>query len=306
MIAYMLTLWNKLDILFPAQEIYRRKLKLWQGAALFTVFTLVFALSGIILKADGFIGFDWVHFWGQGNIPEYYPPWTSLLVKNLTWELLIGVTLSAYSIAVLLRAKSPMSAAFAFICLPLLWTLFLGQLDGIALLGVVGLPWLIPLALVKPQVSLFSFGARKSYLIGLVIFLVISMIVWGPWMLQTLSVDSYHGEGRFVQNIGLGLYGLPISLATMWFSRGDRDMLMLSGVFMMPYLIPYNLLPLTPSIARLRPRSAFIGVLLSWLPFSANWFGPIGWYLGWLFVIWLWLNLAAIRYPDSALLRWLR
>jgi hypothetical protein len=45
-----------------------------------------------------------------------------------------------------------------------LWTLFLGQLDGIALLGLIGMPWLVPLALVKPHVTIFAFAARKTYL----------------------------------------------------------------------------------------------------------------------------------------------
>jgi hypothetical protein len=302
----MLTIWKKFDNLFPAQQIYHRKLSIWQIGILLILFTLLFTATGFILPADGFIGFDWVNFWEQGIIPEFYPPWTGILVENLTWELLIGLSLSAYAIAVLRRASRPTSAVYAFMCLPLLWTLFLGQLDGIALLGVIGLPWLAPLALVKPQVAVFAFGARKNYLIGLIFFVILSIILWGPWMLRTMSVETYYAEGRYLQNIGLGMFGVPITLLTIWFSRGDPDMLMLSGVFIMPHIIPYNFLPLSPSLARLRPRNAFIGFVLSWLPFSANWFGPIGWYLGWLFVIWLWLNLAAIRYPDSALLRWLR
>jgi hypothetical protein len=65
-------------------------------------------------------------------------------------------------------------------------------------------------------------------------------------------------------------------LLTIWFSRGDMDMLMASGSFILPHLIPYNLLPLTPAIARMKPWQAGIAMVLSWLPFSANWIGPVG------------------------------
>lgn len=81
---------------------------------------------------------------------------------------------------------------------------------------------------------------------------------------------------------------------------------MASGVFVSPDVIFYNLLPITPAIARLRPRAAAIALLLSFLTLSSNWFGPLGWWLGWGVVPWVWLNLAAQRYPDSRYLRWLR
>jgi hypothetical protein len=124
--------------------------------------------------------------------------------------------------------------------------------------------------------------------------------------MRTLAIESYNTAGRYDQNIGLGIYGIPVLLATVWFSRGDPDMLMLSGVFVVTRLIPYHFLPLTPAIARLRPRNALVAFILSWLPLSANWIGPAGWWLGWLFVLWLWLNLAAIRYPANAYLKLFR
>ncbi|GIW61071.1 MAG: hypothetical protein KatS3mg087_2137 [Patescibacteria group bacterium] len=95
-------------------------------------------------------------------------------------------------------------------------------------------------------------------------------------------------------------------LLTIWFSRGDKDMLMASGAFISPHVIFYNLLPITPAIARLRSRAAAIALLLSFLTLSSNWFGPLGWWLGWGFVPWVWINLAAQRYPNSRYLRWLR
>ncbi|OGO17485.1 MAG: hypothetical protein A2Z14_17205 [Chloroflexi bacterium RBG_16_48_8] len=75
-------------------------------------------------------------------------------------------------------------------------------------------------------------------------------------------------------------------------------MLMLSGAFITPHLIPYNLLTIVPAIARLKPAAAIVACLLSWLPFSVNWLGKQGWWLGWLFIIRLWGSLALRRYPS--------
>ena len=124
-------------------------------------------------------------------------------------------------------------------------------------------------------------------------------MIYGPWWLRMLNAESYYAEGRYVQNIGLGWWGLPIFLATVWFSRGDIDMLMLSGCFITPHLIPYNLMPVVPALSRLRPLTALVGLGLSWLPIiTANSQGDWGWWTGWLFPVWVWANLAAQRYPQ--------
>ena len=111
------------------------------------------------------------------------------------------------------------------------------------------------------------------------------------------SVWTIHEEGKYVNDISLGLLGIPIALILLWFSRGDLDMLMAAGVFATPYLLPYNLILLVPAISRLNPLAAIIASLISWLPFSANWINR-GWFLGWIFICWTWYHLAKSRYPD--------
>jgi hypothetical protein len=291
--------WRALDPLFPEQEIFSRRLSMKAGILLFILLTLIFSLAGSMIPGDGLFGFDWNHFWGIQRIPPFYPPWTSLAIRYLTYPLLIGITLSAFSIATLQRAIHPVSAAAAFFSLPLLWTIFLGQLEGFALLGSIALPWLVPFALIKPQIQFFGLGARRSYILAFLVFMILSIIIWGNWPERMLAVESFYGEGRYPQNIGLGWWGLPFFLLTIWFSRGDMDMLMACGAFISPHIIFYNLLPLTPAIARLKPRAAIVALVLSFLTLSSNWLGPYGWWLGWGFVPWVWINLAAQRYPDS-------
>lgn len=300
--------WHALDPLFPEQEIFQRRLSLQIAAPVFIVLTIMFSFVASHIPADGFFRFDWDHFFGAQIIPPYYPPWTIQVVSLLNYPVLIGITLAAFGLAVYQRAVHPLSLAAAFLSLPLLWTVFLGQIEGLTILGMLGLPWLVPLVLVKPQISLFSLGARRSYILAFCICLIISLVIWGNWPEVMYQVNSFKAEGRYPQNIGLGWYGLPLFLLTIWFSRGDMDMMMASGAFLTPYLIFYNLLPLTPAVARLKPRSAWIALFLSFLTFSSNWLGPGGWWLGWGFVPWLWLNLALLRYPEAAIskkLRWI-
>lgn len=290
-----------LNILFPNQNIYRNEYSLVSQFGLLLIFSAIFSIGGYILPADGFIGFDWIHFFEPVELPAFYPPWAELLVSLLTWPLLIGLTLGGISLSIIKRSIHPVSGIVAFFTLPLFWTLFLGQIDGIVTLALLGLPWLAPIALVKPQVTIFAFLARRSYLIGLTTCLLVSFAIWGFWFQDMFSVWTIHEEGKYVNDIALGLWGVPISLVLLWFSRGDMDMLMAAGVFSTPYLLPYNLIPLIPAISRLNPPSAIFASLVSWLPFLANWVDG-GWYFGWAFIIWIWFQLAKSRYPESKIL----
>jgi hypothetical protein len=298
--------WHAFDPLFPEREIFARRLPWRVTIPLFAVLTVIFSLAGSLIPVDGFIGFDWVNFFGIHQIVPFHPPWTLFTIQYLTYPVLIGITLAAFCLAAIQRSIHPLSAAAAFLCLPLVWTVFLGQIEGLVVLGMLGLPWLIPLALVKPQVSIFGLGARRSYLLAFVILMAVSILVWGNWPDILLSVESFYAEGRYTQNIGLGWWGLPLFLLTLWFSRGDMDMLMASGAFISPHIIFYNLLPLTPAVARLKPRAALVALVLSYLTLSSNWLGAGGWWLGWGFVPWIWINLAAQRYPTARFSRWLR
>ena len=291
--------------LFPEHVIFAQRIPAIGQVILFALMAGLFAAGGLLVPANGFTGFDWVNVFSHGSVPAFYPPWGAEAVKLLTWPLLFGLTLAAVALAALKRAVHPLSLMLALLTLPLWWTLFLGQLEGLVTLGLLGLPWLVPLALVKPQVSIFALGARKSYVLAAAIFLGLSLVIWGAWPLRMLATNQYYAEGRYVNDISLGWWGAVVALPLLWYSRGDMDMLMLAGVFITPHLLPYNLLPAVPAIARLRPRSAMLLAIFSWLPLAANWLGPGGWWLGWVFIGMAWLLLAIKRYPQTRTSRWL-
>jgi hypothetical protein len=286
------------EVLFPERNIFARRWTPAQSVLLFAGCAVVFTAVGFFIPADGFIAFDWVHVFAPGKLPPFYPPWARY-VSCLTWPLLIGLSLAGIAIATLKRSVHPLSLIAVFFSLPVLWTVFLGQLEGLVVLGLLALPWLTPLALLKPQISVFAFGAKRSWLAAFFLWLVISVLLWGFWPERMFDVNSYYAEGRYVQDIAIGWIGIVIALPLFWFSRGDMDMLMIAGAFMTPHLIPYSMLPFAPAVARLKPLPAFAACIISWLPFSANWLGPAGWWLGWLYVLWLWSCLAWERYRKK-------
>ncbi|HLF26457.1 MAG TPA: hypothetical protein VJG32_08975 [Anaerolineae bacterium] len=268
----------------------------FQWIVIWCVLTALFAIVATIIPASGVLAFDWIAFFDQGwNVPAFYPPWTRLIVLPLSWPLLTGLTLSTFSVAVLQRASSLPSTVAAFLNLPLFWTIFLGQLDGLALLGVIGLPWLAPLALTKPQVASFAIASQRTAIILTAIFLVISFLLWGFWPADMLTYHSNREE--WPQDIALGwLIGIPLFALLVWkMPKKDADWWMLAGTTLTPFLIPYNLLPLMPAIARLPRGWAIAAAIASWLPLSANWIGPFGWRLGWLSIAIIGIGLVVSR-----------
>jgi len=224
-------------------------------------------------------GNDWIFCFATAEIiPAYYPPWTVPILQCLTWDTLIGLTLSTYIVAVMKRARSVASAALALLAMPLTWVVWLGQLDGLPLLGVLGLPWLVPLVLLKPQVAAFAILTKRKYLIVAVGFLLVSLAIWGLW---PAKLFIYRQEGREHWDIALRWWGLPMAALVLWLVPGwNADKLMLAGACITWHLIPYHLLPLMPAIARLSWPWALAVVIASWVPALTE-----QWWLMWICVV---------------------
>ena len=236
-----------------------------QVVIMWVVLTVVLSVAVRLFLPIAPLGYDWATYFSSAhNVPAYYPPWTTAILCWLPWPVLIGLTLSTYIVAVMKRARSPMSAACALLAIPLFWCICLGQLDGLVLLGVLGLPWLVPLVLFKPQVAAFAILAKRKYLIVAAIFLLVSLAIWGFW---PVDLFTYCQGERSHLDIALGWYGLPLALLVLWLVPGwNEDKLMLAGACIAPHLIPYHLLPLMPAIARLSWPWALAVVVASWVP----------------------------------------
>lgn len=288
-------LWRRIDsALFPDIPDQNRSLPLWQYLLFVLAGVAVFSFIGSFLPATGFWGYDWIYYFSTGEREPglaYYPPWVTYL-RYLPWPVLIGLTFTGLALALYQRRASPLVMVVAFVTLPVLWVVFLGQIEGLVLLGLTGLPWLVPLAVIKPQVAYFAFLARKQYFLALLVWFAISIAIWGLWPFDMLKISAFTGMPH---DINLWPWSLPLVIILLWLSRGDIDLLMLAGTFLLPYLHPYHYFVVVPALARVEKWVAVLAAAISWLPLLANWLGPRAWFLGHLFPLLLWLNLYAKR-----------
>ena len=265
------------------REQWHRRWKLW-GIWLGCVGILWLLLSRVPLNRP-FLFYDWrVHLDGTQPMPSYYTPWTRY-VRYLGLPGLLSVTLASFSVAVLVRAHSLVSMLCAFLSLPLFWTLFLGHVDGLVLLGLQAMPWLVPLALIKPHLSAWAMFARRKWFFAAALFGLLSLALWGPWPVDVITASDCDAPGACQAERHLGLWGLPLFVLLVWrMPRDDPDWWMLAGAFVTPRLFPYNLIVLMPAVARLPWPWALAVAVTSWLPLSANWLGDGAWWLMWVSV----------------------
>jgi hypothetical protein len=268
-------------------------LKRFQWLILWVAFFVVFYVALRLAPLERPMLFhDWRISFKRAESLTYYPPWTWWIVHSLDLPALLAITLASYAVAVLRRARSVASAALTFFCLPLWWTIFLGQLDGLALLGVLGLPWLVPLVLLKPLVAAFALLSRWRWTVIALAFAIVSILVFGLWPIDLVAYHLGDPPEVWPQEIGLGLLGLPLFVFLVWkMPRDDQDWWMLAGSTLSPYLIAYHWMPLMPAAARLPWYWTLAITLTSWLTFASNWLGEWAWYLGWVSVLLLGVGL---------------
>ncbi len=288
-----LALWCKFDsTFFPVIPDPQRHLSWWQYLLFAGVGLVIFSFIASFLPANGFVAYDWVNYFSKGERGyglEYYPPWM-VWVQYLTWPGLLGITFTGLALALYQRYASPLIMVLAFLTFPFIWVIFLGQIEGVIVFGLTGMPWLVPLVTIKPQVGYLAFLARKEHLAVLIGWMALSLVIWGFWPLDMLKIGHYVAWQE-PHDISWFPWSVPLALVLMWFSRGDADMLMVAGTFALPYVHSYHYFVILPAMARLKWWVALLALIISWLPLLANWFGPWCWQLGHLFPILLWVSL---------------
>ena len=261
------------------------------------VFAFLYAIASFVPA-----GFDWTVFFGRRIAPAFEVPWVHWLLPLLTWPLVVALTWVALGWATWQRKGSPLTLLLVFCSLPVMWTLFLGQLEGLALLGLCLMPGGIALALLKPQLTVFAMFTNRRWFVAAAIWGVFSLLIWGLWPLNLIGRVGTEWKSIQPQDISLFPWSIPFVLPLLWLSRGDEDMLMVAGSLVTPLLVPYHFLVVMPSLARLPKPLQLLCWALSWMPLSANWFGPIGWRFGNIFSIVLWLCLWQSRASRPSLL----
>lgn len=225
-------------------------------------------------------GFDWSHYFSKGAVHPIWTPWTTTILKFLNWPLVVAITLFAIIFRAYRYNRSPLAIALAVLSLPTLWVLFMGNLDGIVLAGLLLLPWGVPLASMKPQLSAFALLANKKSILAGVVWGLLTIVFWGLWPLNFTMALTPEWKVEWIQDISLFPWGALLAMPLLWFSRGDEDLLMAAGSFVTPHLFPYHFILLMPTLGRMKPGWMVATWLISWTPLIANWVGPIGWHMG--------------------------
>ncbi|MBI5566846.1 MAG: hypothetical protein HY870_18240 [Chloroflexi bacterium] len=167
----------------------------------------------------------------------------------------------------------------------------LGQQPLIGLAMILLLPWAMPLILLRPQLAAFALLARRSWFVAGALWMVLSVIIWGWWLPNLLLKVTPELKAAQPQNVSLFPWSIVFVLPMLWLSRRDPDMLMAAGSLIAPSVIPYYYLVLIPSLARLPLKYAMVCWLSSFLPLTANYFGPAWWLTGNVFPLMIWSGL---------------
>lgn len=167
----------------------------------------------------------------------------------------------------------------------------LGKQPVVGLAMVLLLPWVMPLTLLRPQLTAFALLARRSWLITGALWIMLSVVIWGWWVPNMLLKVTPEVKAIQPQNVSLFPWSIVFVLPMLWWSRRDPDMLMAAGSFIAPSVLPYYYVILMPSLARLPVKYAMLCWLSSFLPLTANYFGPAWWLTANVFPLLIWLGL---------------
>ena len=247
-------------------------------------------------------GSDWVHHWQPRFEINAYPPWIELLLFLLPGlPFLSGLTLTALLLALRLRRANHWHILAAFSAMPLFWTLWLGQIDAVPLLGLISLPWGLPLVLLKPQVAIWyvwSWWRKRPdrWLIALVgvAFLGSTLLIWGWWPGRFSAPAAY----RTVYDLSAWrlhwILGATALLGALLESDPDRAMAL--GALAAPYIQGASYFVLLPTLARLSGWPLLVVWLTSWAGTAALFFGDAARPLAALFPLALW---TALRWTSN-------
>lgn len=248
---------------------------LWENTRRFSMIVLGGLILSPLVSRLPILGWDWFFFFNRYN-PHFnllsptsaYPPYTTILLSPLTWmdwrvslSILHSLTLLTVAVATWQSGGRYGSILLALLTPPLWFLLWVGHPDGLSLLGFI--TGIIPLALIKPQLTIFSLMSKKTSFTWTIIFLVASLLIWPLWPMK-LRLATFGHEAAF----GWTETGLPILVLGLILLAGAGAhpyRLMAAGFLVSPYLMPYNLAVLAPVIGSARGWRKVLIWASSWL-----------------------------------------
>lgn len=256
---------------FPATPDWRALLAIIVGTVLYVV----------PLSRMGFLGMDWlVYFTVEqfGSIVQrpnpVYPPWViPVMLRPLTTlppyvglAILNAITLSTLTVLTFRYARHAhpenrlpaLTGVLLAILNPLPWMVFwLGQVDMLTLLGLVAMPFGMPLLLAKLNIGAWAVLGSRRDMLWAVGWGILSLLIWGLWPLTSLQysvpADASNPHPSLMGWQTMTPLILVVGLLLLLLSNRDPLRLIAAGMFISPYVMPYHFLVLLPALGRLTP-----------------------------------------------------
>lgn len=214
-------------------------------------------------------GYDWFFvFYGPAERLSAYPPYAHYLFNLLTWlewrdslAILASISLVTIAVSTWRHGGRGGSVLLALLSAPTWHLLWMGHPDGLVLLGLA--TGIFPLALIKPQISIWYYLKDLRWVIVIGTFLALTLLIWPLWVLN-FTQATFEIPAAF----GWSSVGWPMALLGLALLAGagrDPDRLMAAGTLLSPYLLPYHLVVLIPIIGRAEGKWKIALCLSSWL-----------------------------------------
>lgn len=248
-----------------------------------------------------------------GDCYDQYPPWTRWILRPLTalpWRLglsfHLGMTFMAVAVGTCQGAERYGEAAvLAVLTPPVLMLMWIGQIDGMAMWGLMFLPLGMLWALTKPNITVWVLFARWQWIAWAAVLGLVSILIWGWWPGQLLAARSectLHPAAMGWANLGW-----PVVLAgglLLPFSGRHPLRLMAAGALLMPFLMPYHFLYLLPALGQVRGWKRWLLWLLVWTTAAVPAVGGITRYVALCFPIAVWVVVSPDPFRGHRILVW--
>lgn len=262
--------------------------------------TLAFVLLGSIILLPittrlPVVGWDWYRFFTAHhptdnvfNPANPYFPYTKYVMMLFMWmdwrtslAIISGITLLAVAVGAWRAGGRYGSILLAILAPQVYFTMWIGHPDGLALLGM--LTGLIPIALIKPQFTIWSFLRNKAGIFWTGAFLAAVLLIWPGWLTR---VNGPYLD--YAANYGWHALGWPAPVLGLIFLIGagsDPWRLMAAGGLLSPYLLPHHSVVLLPVIGRVKGYQKLLAFFSAWLVIFGTGFGGPFRYLNLVFPI---------------------
>ena len=261
----------------PKADAKKNDLPNWQ---LFFLTLAAGLFIGSLIREAPFLGYDWFTLFYRNQATSiYYPPWTATLLApfaQLPWRLGLalvnGITIATVALMTYQQGSGKgrwrlLSTFMALFSLQTFVVLWVGHIDGIALLGIWAMPWAVPLLLMKSTFIGVAVFTRKNWFLAAITFALLSLLLWPGWPAQLISTLDFRNEhpsaGGWRQT---GYLPLVLGIALLLKSkRRDLFQTLAAGAIFYPFILPYHHIVLLPALGRLKGLRLFLAWLAAWL-----------------------------------------